>query len=153
MLHYVLVCMETKFWIILFEQVNKISLFKKCFCLKNVAKLLLRSQSKFLIKCEKSNKLFTTPCFNFLDIGFLMPWRNIVFLMPRRNIVFLMPWRNFNTWVFSFTKLNVNLSFNPFPHIDAFWRLCSRQLFENIVTKEEIAQNMQFLFLPQCFRL
>ena len=22
---------------------------------------------------------------------------------------------------------------NPFPHIDAFWRLCSRQLFENIV--------------------
>ena len=24
---------------------------------------------------------------------------------------------------------------NPFPHIDAFWRLCSRQLFENIVGK------------------
>ena len=29
---------------------------------------------------------------------------------------------------------------NPFPHIDAFWCLCSRRLFENIVTKEEIAQ-------------
>ena len=28
---------------------------------------------------------------------------------------------------------------NPFPHIDAFWRLCSRRLFKNIVTKEEIA--------------
>ena len=42
-------------------------------------------------------------------------------------------------------------TFNPFPHIDAFWRLCSRQLFENIVTKEEIAQNEQFLRLPQCF--
>ena len=34
---------------------------------------------------------------------------------------------------------------NPFPHIDAFWRLCSRRLFENIVTNEEIAQNEQFL--------
>ena len=43
--------------------------------------------------------------------------------------------------------------FNPFPHIDTFWRLCSRRLFENIVTKEEIAQNMQFLLLPQCFQL
>ena len=41
--------------------------------------------------------------------------------------------------------------FNPFPHIDAFWRLCSRRRFENIVTKEEIAQNVQFLLLPQCF--
>ena len=28
-----------------------------------------------------------------------------------------------------------------------------RQLFENIVTKEEIAQNEQFLLLPQCFPL
>ena len=37
---------------------------------------------------------------------------------------------------------------NPFPHIDAF-----RQLFENIVTKEEIAQIKQFLLLPLCFPL
>ena len=29
-----------------------------------------------------------------------------------------------------------NLRLNPFPHIDTFWRLCSRQIFENIVTKE-----------------
>ena len=43
--------------------------------------------------------------------------------------------------------------FNPFPHIDAFWRLCLRQLFENQVTKEEIAQNVQFLLLLQCFPL
>ena len=42
---------------------------------------------------------------------------------------------------------------NPFPHIDAFWRLCSRRLFENIVTKEEIAQNVQFLLLLQCFTI
>ena len=42
---------------------------------------------------------------------------------------------------------------NHFPHIDAFWRLCSRQLFEKIVTKEEIAQNEQFLLLSQCFPL
>ena len=43
--------------------------------------------------------------------------------------------------------------FNPIPHLDTFGRLCSRRLFENIVTKEEIAQNMQFLLLPQCFPL
>ena len=42
---------------------------------------------------------------------------------------------------------------NPFPHIDTSWRLCSRQLFENIVAKEEIAQNKQFLLLSQCFPL
>ena len=42
---------------------------------------------------------------------------------------------------------------DSFPHIDAFWSLCSRQLFENIVTKEEIAQNQQFLLLPRWFPL
>ena len=42
---------------------------------------------------------------------------------------------------------------NPFPHTDTFWRLCSRRLFENKVTKEEIAQDEQFLLLPQCLPL
>ena len=37
--------------------------------------------------------------------------------------------------------------------VNAFWRLYGRRLFENIVTKEEIAQNVQFLLLPQCFPL
>ena len=46
-----------------------------------------------------------------------------------------------------------NTLVNPLPHIDAFWCLCSRWLFEKIVTKEEIAQNKQFLLLPQCFPL
>ena len=36
-----------------------------------------------------------------------------------------------------------SLVFIPFPHIDAFLSLCSRRLFENIVTKQEIAQNEQ----------
>ena len=43
-----------------------------------------------------------------------------------------------------------NLTINLYPHIDTFWRLCSRRPFENIVTKEEIAQNEQFPLLPQC---
>ena len=30
---------------------------------------------------------------------------------------------------------------------------CSRQLFGNMVTKEEIAQNEQFILLSQCFQL
>ena len=42
--------------------------------------------------------------------------------------------------------------FNLFPHIDTFWRLCSRRLFENIVTKEEIARFVQFLLLLLCFQ-
>ena len=37
--------------------------------------------------------------------------------------------------------------------IDAFWRLCSRRLFENNVTKREIAKNKKFLPLPQCIQL
>ena len=37
---------------------------------------------------------------------------------------------------------------NPFPHIDAFWRLCSRQLFENIVTK-----TCNFSFCHNVFRV
>ena len=29
--------------------------------------------------------------------------------------------------------------FSPLPHIDSFWRLCSRRLFENMETKEAIS--------------
>ena len=49
--------------------------------------------------------------------------------------------------LFSNSIFNYRL-FNTFPHIDAF-----RRLFKNIVTKEEIAQNVQFLLLAQCFPL
>ena len=48
----------------------------------------------------------------------------------------------------------VNLTFsliNPFLHIDAFWRLCSRQLLKRLA-KGEIAHNEQFLLLPQYFQ-
>ena len=64
---------------------------------------------------------------------------------------FLCHWYVCHNWdIFRYTVTHL---FNPFPHIDAFWRLCSRRRFENIVTKEEIAQNVQFLLLPQCFPL
>ena len=33
------------------------------------------------------------------------------------------------------------------------YTLSDASVFENIVTKEEIAQNEQFLLLPQCFQL
>ena len=56
-------------------------------------------------------------------------------------------------WKIPLSFIKCQPAVNPFPHIDAFWRLCSRQLFENIVTKEEIAQNVQFLLLPQRFPL
>ena len=42
---------------------------------------------------------------------------------------------------------------NHFLHIDAFWHLCSRRLFENMATKELIAQNEHVLFLSPCFQL
>ena len=44
----------------------------------------------------------------------------------------------------------LNHVFNPFPHIDT---ALQQTAFENIVTKEEIAQNQQFLLLLQCFPL
>ena len=37
-------------------------------------------------------------------------------------------------------------------HKDAFRRLCSRRLSENMAAKEEIAQNDQFLLLRLCFQ-
>ena len=40
---------------------------------------------------------------------------------------------------------------NPFPHKDTFWRLCSRRLFENRATKEEIAQDEQFILFATMF--
>ena len=41
-------------------------------------------------------------------------------------------------------------TFNRLHHTEAFWCLCSRQL-KNIVTKEEIAHNEQFLFCHNVF--
>ena len=38
------------------------------------------------------------------------------------------------------------IGISPFPLIDAFLRFCSRQLFENKATKEEIAPNEQLIF-------
>ena len=45
------------------------------------------------------------------------------------------------------------IALNPFPHTDAFRCLCSRQLFESSVAKEEFAQNNQFFLLSTCFQL
>ena len=50
-----------------------------------------------------------------------------------------------------FSTLLFKKPFIPFHHIDAFWSLCSRPLFENMAAKEEIAQNKQFLLLSTCF--
>ena len=38
---------------------------------------------------------------------------------------------------------------NPFPHIDAFWCLCSKRLFENIVTK--LLKTSYFSTYQNCF--
>ena len=79
---------------------------------------------------------------------------SVLILCSRWLLKTLWQWEKLLTmYNFSFCPNVFNLILNPFPHIDAFWRLCSRQLFENIVTKEEIAQNLQFLLLPQCFPL
>ena len=42
---------------------------------------------------------------------------------------------------------------NPLLHRYSFSLINNRQLFENIVGKEEIARNEQFLLFPQCFLL
>ena len=49
--------------------------------------------------------------------------------------------------------LLVEISLNPFPHADILWRFCSRQLLKQCAAKREIAYNVQFLLLPQCFQL
>ena len=110
------------------------------------------SSSPFLI-CNVSsqpsicNIIFSMPfCYNY----FLYMFLNFYCILERDIIDCL----NANIcqqdgdWLF--TKV---IPFNTFPHIDAFWRLCSRCCFKNIVTKGEIAQNMQFLLLTQRFPL
>ena len=42
--------------------------------------------------------------------------------------------------------------FNPFPPVDAFWRLCSRRLLKTL-WQREIAQNEQFLLLQEGFQI
>ena len=75
---------------------------------------------------------------------FFFAWRylsdsNIV---VRRNVS-MMTFQTQPPYQWRHLKMSrINKNFNPFPHIDTFWRLCSRRLFENIVTKEEIAQNL-----------
>ena len=49
-----------------------------------------------------------------------------------------------------FQPWSLAFAFNPFPHIDVFWRLCRRWLFKNMATKEEIAPNNVF---KQCFQI
>ena len=57
-------------------------------------------------------------------------------------------------WLWKHTCINnMEYLFNPFPHIVTFWCLCIRRFFENMATKEEIAQNEQFLLLQPCFQL
>ena len=62
-------------------------------------------------------------------------------------------WPSSNQHVTATRKTQTGFDLSPFPHINAFWRLCSKQLFENIVTQEIIAQNERFLILPRCFPL
>ena len=42
---------------------------------------------------------------------------------------------------------------NPFPHIDTFGWICSRQLLKTVGEKGEIPHNEQFLLLTQCVQL
>ena len=44
------------------------------------------------------------------------------------------------------------LFINPFPFIDAFWCLCNRRHFENIVAKGKITHIEQFFHLLKCFK-
>ena len=61
------------------------------------------------------------------------------------------------TKVYQYNSVMVNrrivIYVNPFPHMDAFWHLCSRRICENKSTKEEIAQYEQFLLLLPCIQL
>ena len=82
--------------------------------------------------------LLLPQCFPLLVIGYPFNYRDFLF---------------FNKICSKSSAAEFSYEFNPFPQTDTFWRLCSRRLFENIVTKEEIAQNEQFLLLPQCLPL
>ena len=77
-------------------------------------------------------------------------------LLQQTNSLFptMLPafYQNYNYFFKMFHILIHNLYFNPFPHIDAFWRFCSRQLFENMASdgqrqKEKLLKTSNFSFL------
>ena len=45
------------------------------------------------------------------------------------------------------------LHFIPFPHTEDFWMHLQQMTFENIVAKDQIAHNEQFLPSTPCFQL
>ena len=104
-------------------------------------RLLQRRRKEFFMK-ERNNLHLTFFVF-FVEDDYDKKWL-LHFQIVVRTCVRMATYDTFKT---------VGWIFNTFPHIDAFWRICSRGFFENIVTIEEIAQNEQFLLLPQCFPL
>ena len=103
-----------------------------------------------------------TQCFPLLVIGYPVNYRDFLFFDKICSVICcrIVVWGKALTFEYNclmhggyyhfFVSLNV-LTLSP--HLDTFWRLCSRRRFEKIVTKEEIAQNEPFLLMPQCFPL
>ena len=103
----------------------------------------ISDQWRFRSACTSMHSDHNLPCLLFGS------YKNLVSILQNSNSINSKTFR-VEYWMTYLTYL-FNRFFNPFPHIDTFWRLCSRQLIENIVSKEEIAQNEQFLLLPQYF--
>ena len=102
--------------------------------------------SKFLTTCFQIRLLQKRVKNHFFPLSMLKNQRYFLFQCNRLNPI------SKCSCTFLFYKCFYRL-FNPFPHIDASRYLCSRRHFEKIVTKEKIAQNKQFLLLPQFFQL
>ena len=72
------------------------------------------------------------------DMGKIWFFKNVLGLIPQKE-------REQAIWMLARFLYYFTLFFNPFTHIDAFWRLCSWQLFENMATKEEIALGIKYV--------
>ena len=121
--------------IVPFSSVNNSNLPKGafwCICSRRLLEILWQTE-KFLIMsnlsiCQQNVQLYQIIIFSYIKSVYILASCLLQF----------------------FTMCERVKAFNYFPHIhiDAFCHLCSRRLFENIVTKEEFAQNEQFLLLP-----
>ena len=61
----------------------------------------------------------------------------------------------FHTFIYIFSKLSAELvyvrRFNPFPHIDAFWRLYSRRILKTWRQKKKLLKTSKFFFCHHVF--
>ena len=108
----------------------------------------------FLKLCEQKKKLQNVKknsigdIFSSLFNHYTFNDNNLTFFLPR--CVQKLPAADESECGKVSRNISVSMKVNPFPHTDTFWRLCSRRLFENIMSNFYFCHNT-FKSIQQLF--